>query len=301
MFNKIVVVDQTGLQDWAIEELGKFSVNGIINHNDFPNSEEEIINRIQDAECVLVSWHTQVTKKVIGACENLKYIGMCCSLYDDQSSNVDIAFAKKRNITVKGIRDYGDEGLVEYILSELIRLNKGIGKYQWKQEPVELTNRKLGIIGFGTTGRMLAERAKAFQMNVYYFNRSRKEEAEQNGVKFLPLHQLLNEVEIISLHLPKGTQLLKEKEFKEFGNGKILINTSLGLTFDELAFKKWITTEGNFALLDGDGIGGYGEEFSTYERIISTNLVSGWTKEAKERLSRKVIENIEAFLEEISF
>jgi len=47
---------------------------------------------------------------------------MCCSLYDEDSANVDIKIAKLNNIEVRGVRDYGDEGLIEFIISELIRL-----------------------------------------------------------------------------------------------------------------------------------------------------------------------------------
>lgn len=297
MFNKIVLVDPTGLTTTYLDELRKFTTGDLIVYDDIPDTEEEIVRRISDAECVLVSWHTQISKGVIERCKNLKYVGMCCSLYDEKSANVAIEYAREKKIVVKGVRDYGDEGLVEYIISALISLIKGMGKHQWKDQPVELTNRTLGIIGLGTTGKMLADRARAFNMEVYYFNRSRKPAAEQKGIRYLPLDELLKKVEIISLHLPKNTVLLKNKEFEKFGNGKILINTSLGLTFQKEVFLNWIIREGNYALFDGDGIGDFGSEFSHYERIIQTEIVSGWTQEAKERLSEKVMDNVKEYIE----
>lgn len=120
-----------------------------------------------------------MTAKVLSAAKDLKYVGMCCSLYDKKSANVDIDYAELNRITVKGARDYGDEGLVEYIIAELIRLIKGIGKQQWKRDAVELTGRKVGIIGMGATGKMLADRLQAFGAKVYYYNRSRKPQAEK--------------------------------------------------------------------------------------------------------------------------
>jgi len=294
-FNKIVIVDDAGLGDWAIRELEKFATGGVIKYDDIPATEWEIVKRIANAECVLVSWNTRITEDVLKQCPHLKYVGMCCSLYDEASANVDIKFARENNIVVKGVRDYGDEGLVEYILSELIRLIKGIGPHQWKEQQVELTNRKIGIIGLGTTGRMLADRAIAFKMKVYYYSRNRKDDAESIGIKYLPLDELLKEVEIISVHLPKNSVVLADKEFELFGEGKILINTSLGLTFEKSSFLKWIQRPGNFAIIDGDGIGMFKKEFDAFARIISTNVVSGWTQEAKERLAIKVIENIKAY------
>lgn len=294
-FNKIVAVDRVGLQAWALDKLNNISEQNIVMYEDFPSTEEEIINRISDADAVLVSWNTKLTAKIIEACPNIKYIGMCCSLYDEKSANVDIAYAKTKNIIVKGIRDYGDEGTIEYIISELISLCKGTGKYLWKDEPVELTRQKIGIIGLGATGSMLMDRAMAFKMDVYYYSRTRKLDLEDKGVKYLPLNELLSTCDIISTHLPKNTMLIDKQAFESFSNGKILINTSLSYTFDKDSFDKWISNEGNYAIFDG-GIGPLQENFKNIDRVISTKIVSGWTKEAKVRLSEKVLYNITSFL-----
>ncbi|KAA3631600.1 MAG: dihydrofolate reductase [Bacteroidetes bacterium] len=292
MFRQIVVLDKTGLQNWALERLNKFSQNPIRVYEDIPTTDREISQRIKDADCVFVSWSTQLSGQALSSAKDLKYVGMCCSLYDRKSANVDIDYAEKNGITVTGVRDYGDEGLVEYIISELIRLIKGIGSQQWKTEPVELTGRKVGIIGMGTTGKMLADRLQAFGAKVYYFNRSRKPQAEKDGIIYLPLNELLESTEIISIHLPKNTTILNRDEFTKFGNGKVLINTSLGLTFDKSAFDNWISNQTNYAIFDGDGIGNYKQEFDNFQNIISTEVVSGWTKEAQERLSLKVLDNL---------
>lgn len=299
-FNKIVLVDNTGLRDWAVDKLQKYAFTKIERFNDCPKSETEIINRIGDAQAIFVSWNTEITGKIMQACPNLKYIGMCCSLYDESSANVDIRYARQNGIIVTGIRDYGDEGLIEFIIAELIRLLKGLGTKQWKSEPVELTNRKLGIIGMGTTGQMLVKRAHAFGMQVYYYNRSRKYEIEKTGVKYLSLEKLLNNCEIISTHLPKHTYLLDEQLFSIFGNGKILVNTSLGLTFDKNSFLNWINSKDNFAIFDGDGVGDYLDEFQQHSQIIAYQKVGGWTAEAVDRLSEKVVENFKGFLINLS-
>jgi lactate dehydrogenase-like 2-hydroxyacid dehydrogenase len=296
MFKQIVIIDKTGLQDWAIEKLSQYSENPIKIYDDIPTSDEEAAQRIKGADCVFVSWSTQLNATVLNAAKDLKYVGMCCSLYDKKSANVDIDGADNNGITVKGIRDYGDEGLVEFIISELIRLIKGIGKQQWKEDAVELTRRKVGIIGMGATGKMLADRLKAFGAKVYYYNRSRKPQVEKDGINYLPLNELLESLEIISLHLPKYTNILGEREFKQFGNGKILINTSLGLTFDKSAFDNWILDQTNYAIFDGDGIGQYKEEFDYLKNVISSEVVSGWTIEAQERLSEKAIDNVIKFM-----
>ncbi len=295
-FRKIVSIDNTGLEPWAKEKLSELAEE-VIFFEDFPNENSEIISRIDDGDCVLVSWNTPIDREVIESCKSIKYIGMCCSLYDEKSANVDIKAAHENGINVLGIRDYGDEGVIEFILSELIRLLHGFGEYRWQDESLELTYQKLGIIGLGTTGKMLAEQAMMFGMDVSYFSRSRKKEFEEKGVQHLSLHELLNQVDIISTHLPKYTVLLGEDEFKQFGNGKILINTSLQPTFNVPSFRKWMKNKGNFAIFDKEAMGVYYDEFSAMDRVISSNIVSGWTRQAKKRLSEKVIENIHLYFD----
>ncbi|WP_424494408.1 D-isomer specific 2-hydroxyacid dehydrogenase family protein [Salinimicrobium sp. GXAS 041] len=293
-FNRIVCLDKTKLQDWALEELQKLSEKKIEYHLDYPESDEEILNRIGDAEAVLVSWRTQISEEIIKKCPNLKYIGMCCSLYDDASANVPVNFSRERGITVKGIRDYGDPGVIEFVISELIRLLHGFGEQQWKEMPLELTNRKIGIIGLGTTGQMLAKCLLPFGAELYYFSRSRKEKWEEKGVKYLPLKELLEKCEIISVHLPKNTVLIKEEEFRHFGHEKILINTSLGLPFQESAFEEWIKNASNYAIFDGDGKKELPADLENRSNVIFSKKSAGWSAETERRLSEKVLENIKS-------
>ncbi|SKB30900.1 hypothetical protein SAMN05660776_0264 [Salegentibacter holothuriorum] len=295
IFNKIVCVDHTKLEVWAIEELQEYSKAEVDVYSDSPDSEKELLERIGEAEAIIVSWKTQIPKSVIEKCSQLKYIGMACSLYDDESANVALDFARSKGITVKGIFDYGDPGVIEFIISELIRLLHGFGENQWRKMPVELKDKKIGIIGLGTTGQLLAEAMLPLGVDVYYFSRSRKKDWEAKGLKYLSLSELLKTSEIISLHLPKNTELLGEQEFEAFGSGKILINTSLGLPFEEKAFVNWIKAEGNFAIFDGDGGASLSEATRGMSRVVSHQKSAGWSAETRRRLSKKVLENLKSY------
>lgn len=292
--SKIVSVDGTGLVPEAREKLRSIAAEAVF-YEDYPESNLEIINRIGNADCVLVSWNTPIDREVIESCKNIKYIGMCCTLIDERSANVDIAAAREHGITVLGVRDYGDEGVIEFILSELIRLLKGTGLHQWKQADLELTGQSLGIIGMGTLGTMLAKAAMFFGMRVFYYSRTRKQEIEAHGVIYLELDELLSQADIISTHLPRNTVILKDK-LRLLGDGKILINTSLGPTFDVQEFSQWIQTPGNYAIFDGDALGRHRDQLIKYPQVIYTEKVVGWTEQAKHRLSERVLANINAFL-----
>lgn len=289
---KIVSIDNTRLVPEVKNQLDNLAEE-VVFYEDYPTDKEEIEKRMLDADVVLVSWNTKIHREAIEGAKNLRYIGMCCSLYDEASANVDIAAARELSIPVLGVKDYGDEGVIEFIISELVSLLHGFHDHQWQDFPTELTGQKLGIIGMGTLGKMLAITAGHFNMEVYYYNRSRKPEVEEMGVKYLPKKELLQTVDMISTHLPRNTVALSPEDFTTFGDGKILINTSLGKTYDLEGFRRWIKNPANYAIFDISGLEGILEEMKDYENVITSNTVAGFTTQAKERLSRKALENLQ--------
>ncbi|MBS5636688.1 MAG: dihydrofolate reductase, partial [Bacteroides sp.] len=142
-------------------------------------------------DAVLLSYTSRINRYVLECCPNVKYIGMCCSLYSPESANVDIRYANERGITVTGIRDYGDEGVVEYVVSELVRCLHGFGQESWEELPREITGLKVGIVGLGKSGGMIADALKFFGADISYYARSEKEAATAKGYCFLPLEKLL--------------------------------------------------------------------------------------------------------------
>lgn len=155
MFKKLVAIEPISLIPSAQQKLHDYAKE-VIMFDNIPKNNLEIIQRIGDADAVLLSYTTYMDKEVLDACPNIRYIGMCCSLYSAQSANVDILTANAKNITVYGIGDYGDQGVVEYVISELVRYLHGFGDKQWKELPMEITDLKVGIVGLGTSGQMTA-------------------------------------------------------------------------------------------------------------------------------------------------
>lgn len=298
-FKKIVSVDSTGIKKKEQERLRAIAEE-VIFYDNYPTDEAQILQRICDADAVLVSWNTLLPGHILKQCPKLKYIGMCCSLYDEKSANVDMAAAREQGITVLGVRDYGDEGTAEYVISQLIYLLKGLGRHQWKEDTLELKGQKLGLIGMGATARMVADRAAAFDMQIFYHSRTQKPELEAKGYQYMELNSLLKSVDIVSTHVPKHTIVLNSEQFNLFGEGKILVNTSLEPTFDMQAFDAWINMEGNYAIFDRVAMGLKYDILKKYDRVIYSDKVSGWTLQAKQRLSLKALENIEGYVAEQS-
>ncbi|GGZ51050.1 NAD(P)-dependent oxidoreductase [Mesonia mobilis] len=293
-FKKIVVVDETKMNTSALEELKNYADEVEVYHDE--PTEDEVKNRVEEAEAIIVSWRTEISEEIIDNSKNLKYIGLACSLFNDESANVAVNYAKQKNIKVTGIFDYGDTGVIEFVISEVIQLLHGFGKHQWKEQPVELSGRKFGIVGLGTTGQLLAKALEALNVEVFYFSRTRKKELEHEKLQYLELKNLLDTCEIISIHLPKNTEILKEKEFKQFGDHKLLINTSLGFPFEEKSFKNWLELSNNYAIFDGDATNSLPSTVKKRSNVIISEKSAGWSQETQERLSLKVLENLKDFL-----
>ncbi len=296
-FQKLAAIEPVGLTDRANEELKEYAEE-IVMYPDIPESQEEILNRMKDADAVLLSYTSRLEREVLQKAPNVRYVGMCCSLYSEESANVDIAYARTRGITVTGIRDYGDKGVVEYVLYQLVRILHGYEYPMWKQMPLEITGLKVGIVGLGVSGGMIADALHFLGAEVSYYARSKKPEREAAGICYKPLRQLLKESEVVFTCLNKNVILLHKEEFEALGSGKIMFNTSIGPAADMDALKEWIKNPENIFCCDTKGaLGEIAEEVLSQDNVICVDASAGRTIQAFELLSRKVLDNIRKFCE----
>ncbi|RRN78118.1 dihydrofolate reductase [Pseudoxanthomonas sp. SGD-10] len=299
MFKKLVAVEPLNLIPSAEKALHNYAEE-VVMYDDMPQSVEEMASRIGDADGVLISYTSRLGKDALEKCPNVKYIGMCCSLYTPESANVDILYANSRGIEVLGVRDYGDEGVVEYVVSELVRILHGFGtkndgspREPWDGVPREITGIKAGIVGLGKSGGMVADALKFFGAEISYFARSEKADAKAKGYKFLPLKELLKESEVVITCLNRNTVLMYEEEFEAFGNRKILFNTGLSPAWDAEPFAKWI--EGDNVCYCDTLIALGDEKYLTHPNVNCMQVSVGRTRQAFDRLSEKVLANLDTF------
>lgn len=294
-FRKIVAIEPVSLEPWAEEKLNSYA-DEVVLFGDIPSDDDEKVARISDADAVLLSYTSSISAGVLERCPSVEYVGMCCSLYSPESANVDIRYAQAHGITVTGIRDYGDEGVVEYVVSELVRRLHGFGCAPWSgAEAREITGLKVGVVGLGKSGGMIADAMKFFGAEISYFARSEKDHALAKGYMFKPLKELLSSSEVVFCCLNKNTVLLHKEEFEAFGNKKILFNTGLSPAWDEDAFLSWLEGGDNLCYCDTVGALG-GRHLLENPKVHCMNVSTGRTIQAFHRLSEKVLGNIENFL-----
>ena len=296
MFEKLVMIEPINIFDIHKEELKNYAKE-VIAYQDMPKNDDEIIERINDADAVLLSYTSRINSYVLKRVKNVKYIGMCCSLYSIESANVDILKANELGITVTGVRDYGDNGVAEYIIHELVEFLGGYKGNYWDNMPYEITGLKCGVIGLGTSGSLIAKTLKFFGAEVSYYSRTRKPNFEiENNVTYKELNDLCQNSEAIFLALNKNVLLLQKEHFALMKGKRILFNTSIGPGFDPKALKEWLQDKNHFFF--GDTLLTAGDDtIWTLPNAFTINRSSGGkTYQAFLRLGEKVLDNIKNYL-----
>ena len=296
MFKKLVIIEPINMLPMHVEKLNEIAKE-VIYYKDIPSNDDEIIKRIDYADAVLLSYTSSINKYVLENCNTIKYIGMCCSLYSPESANVDILTANKLGITVKGIRDYGDEGVAEYVIHELVEFLQGYNGFKWDNIAHEITGLKCGVVGLGTSGTLIARALKFFKADVSYYSRTRKPELEtEYGFTYKDLNSLCEESEAIFLALNKNVFLLQHEQFELMKGKKILFNTSIGPGFDVLELEKWLDDKNHFFFGDTLATLGNNKLWELENTFTINRSAGGKSYQAYVRLGEKVLNNIYEFL-----
>jgi phosphoglycerate dehydrogenase-like enzyme len=304
-FKKLVILSSKPFEKRYLDSFREISQ--ILVHSAYPKSEREMLGLIKDADGLIVGYK-KLDRKILEKCRNLKYIGIFASGYE----HVDWRYAEKRNIVVTNTPHYATEAVAELIFGQLIsfmrktqELDKSMrqGRFEkYKFTGEELQGKTFGIIGLGRIGKRSAEVAKAFDMNVVYWDVERFPEYERRGVKFVSFSDLLKKSDIISLHahLNERTRgLLGKKEFKKMKKSCILVNTARAAIVDKDALVNVL----NSGRIAGAILEVFHEEpvppndpiLKTKNTLLTPHM--GWnTKEASERLAEISLENAKSYL-----
>ncbi|MGI5893903.1 MAG: NAD(P)-dependent oxidoreductase [Candidatus Merdivicinus sp.] len=295
---KLVAVGPVNMLPGGRERCREYAEK-VVFYDTQPRDAQEIAERVGDADGMLVSYNHLIGKEILSCCPNLRYVGMCCSLYSEESASVDIRYAREHGITVTGIRDYGDAGVAEYVLEELFPLLHG--NHGWQPffgEPSEITGLQVGILGMGTTGQVIAEAMRFFGADIGYYSRTRKPDLErEKGYQYQNLENLLQNSQVIFSCLSKNTVLLHAAEFSRMGSDKILFNTSLSPSFERSALEEWLKLPNTWLFCDTLMALG-SEKLLENPRVRCMQKSAGMTRQAVIRLNEKVLENLKRYVDE---
>ena len=234
----------------------------------------EISDTVEKADFIL-SFGPGLTDKIIESSKDLKLIQLSSAGYD----GIDLNLTNKLGVVVATNGGANAIPVAEFtltlILSTLrhaVMANKIIKSGSWKNsasikdlEGKELFGKTVGIIGAGRIGSTLAGILRGFETRTLYTDPIKSGKAEQFGATRVKLNQLLEESDVVTLHVPllqSTKKMIGPAELGLMKNTAIIINTCRGMVIDEKALYQ--------ALVDGR-IYGAGLDVFEMEPINTNN------------------------------
>lgn len=267
---KITVLDGNALNpgdlSWSsVERLGALTV--------YPRtSPEEVASRIGDSDAILLN-KINITEEILSKCPNLKYIGVQATGYNV----IDLKACRKHNVIVTNVPSYSTSGVAQMVFAYITEFASRTSVHNasvkngdwvkcqdfcyWKVPLVELEGKTLGIYGYGSIGRRVAQIAKAFGMKVIVCTRTPKPDIE-NPVDF---STLLNDSDFITLHAPltdKTREVINKTTLALMKKSAYLINTARGPLVNEKDLAE---------ALDKGTIAGYAADVVSEEPMKESN------------------------------
>jgi len=238
---KLCVIDgytmNPGDLSWAqYEQFGELRV-----FEHATDDEDEVIRRIGEAEIVIAN-KSRVTRRVIDACPNIRFITVQATGYDP----IDYKYAREKGIPVSNVPGYGTASVAQHAIALLLEICNRVGHHDaavhdgawgrsgdwcfWDYPLIELAGKTMGVIGFGRIGQDVGKIAAALGMEVIAYNHSRSESGAKIA-QYVELDELLQRADVISMHVPAFPEtvgMINRETIAKMKDGVIFLNNSRG-------------------------------------------------------------------------
>jgi glycerate dehydrogenase len=273
---------------------------------------DEIVERLDQATIAICN-KLQLRAEALSQLPKLKLIAVAATGVD----NVDLAYCRSHDIAVCNTRGYAVNSLPEHALMLMLALRRNLIPYhddvragRWGQArqfclldyPIgDLKSTTLGIVGFGTLGKSMAELGRAIGMDVIVAERKNAAAVRSDRVAF---EEVLRRSDVISLHCPlteETKNLMGAKELSHMKPDAILINTARGGLIDDHALLEALRSE----RLAGAGIDVLRNEpprdgnplvEADLPNLIVTPHNAWASRQAMQTLADQLVDNLEAFV-----
>jgi D-3-phosphoglycerate dehydrogenase len=288
---------------------------GFSNHEDYQSSKEEIENRIQHYQGIVIRSRFKIDKTFLDKATNLQFIARVGAGLE----SIDCDYAKEKGIQLiaapEGNRNAVGEhalGMLISLMNKLNQANQSVRDGHWIREGhrgYELEGKTVGIIGYGNMGKSFAKKLQGFDVEVICYD-ILPNIGNQNA-KQVSLKELQQKADILSLHTPWTfeTNKMVNREFinafaKPFwflntARGKSVVTADLvealqtgkilGAGLDVLEYEK-LSFE---TLFESDKPAAF-DYLLKAENVLLTPHIAGWTFESHEKLAQVIVDKIKS-------
>jgi D-3-phosphoglycerate dehydrogenase len=267
-------------------------------------SPDELLEAIPGAAALIIRSATQVTGTVLEAGRDLVVVGRAGIGLD----NVDVDAATERGVMVVNAPQSNILSAAEHTMALLLAQARNIpqahnalvaGRWERSQwEGVELAHKTLGIVGLGRIGKLVAQRALAFGMNlVAYDPFVSADRARQLSVELMSLERLVEVSDFVTLHVAKTPEtmgLIDKDLLTRAKPGIRIVNVSRGGIVDEAALAEAIAA-GQVA---GASLDVFAAEPTTESplfglpQVVVTPHLGASTREAQDKAGDTIAEQV---------
>ncbi len=273
--------------------------------------QDKLVEYIGDAEATICN-KTVFTRQVMESCPKLRYIGLCATGYN----NIDISAANELGITVCNVPAYSTRAVAQQVFSYVLHFASRTADYNadvhqggWIRSDTfsyftiptfELYGLTMGIIGYGSIGKAVAEIALAFGMKVIAATRTPQNDSR---IKFMSIDEVFEQADFISVHCPLTADtegLVNTKRLNSCKKTAYIINTSRGPVVNESDLAQAL----NSGIIAGAGVDVVSVEpmksdnpLLTAKNCIVTPHVAWAPVQTRQRLVSIAADNLRKFID----
>jgi phosphoglycerate dehydrogenase-like enzyme len=280
------------------------------NPYDRPFTEQELKTRIQGVDTVITTWKSApITEAVLEHADQLKLIAHMAGSVKPILPTTEIY---RRGMRVLNSNYAIGVSVSESVLALILALGHRIipvakvteaGGHPKSAayESYELRGRTVGLIGLGMVAREVILLLKPFGVRLLGFDPFVNAETARNlGVELRPLHELIAESQILSLHAPKVPEtfhMMGRKELSLIQDGAILINTARGDLIDEEALIEELKKERFYAGLDVFTVEPLPADsaFRSMSNVIARPHLAGVNPDSRLRIGTLMVQELQNF------
>ncbi|PKG23719.1 phosphoglycerate dehydrogenase [Niallia nealsonii] len=264
-------------------------------------TEEDFIQHMQGVDAAIVAFNT-ISAKVLDSLPDLKIV---CK-HGVGVDNIDVKAAQDRGVIVTNVPNANKHAVADFAFALMLSLarkipesNERTKKGEWPRIfGSDVYGKTLGIVGLGMIGREVARRAKGFDMQIVAYDPYPNDAfAQEYGIEYVELEDLLKLSDFITLHMPLTEQtrnLIDEKELSNMKKEAFLVNASRGgIVSEDALYTALKNNDIAGAALDVfENEPAYEHKLFELSNFIALPHIAGYTSGAINTLGMVCVENI---------
>jgi lactate dehydrogenase-like 2-hydroxyacid dehydrogenase len=298
------------LSDATLERASR-DYDVVINHADLPGTAEQLIAASAEFDAIIPCHSEHFSADVVAQfAPRLKIVANHSVGVD----HCDLPALKGRGIAVTNTPDVLSDATAELAMLLMLgaarhavagdRIVRTGAWDSWSPAFMvgkQVTGARLGIIGMGRVGRAFAAKARGFDMEIHYYNRSELPPGQAQGATYhATVESLLGVADFLSLHCPATpdtTDLMNADRFALLPEGAVIVNTARGALVDEDALLDALA-KGQIAAAGLDCFKtepGGNPAFADHDNIFMLPHIGSATRKTRDAMGFRALDNLDAF------